>query len=208
MRMSFPFQCALVAAFVLVAASPVAGQHFSFGVMGGVGLGDDFKTEAFTGNNSTIEIYSNSKSYLVGPMVELGLPLHLSVEADGLYRPLHYMDDIIVNSGSALRFNNPNTVVTWEFPLLAKYKWSLPLVKPFVGLGPSFRTAGNVNGSNPSNHGFTAGGGVEIHLGRVKIAPQVRYTRWAKDSVPTAVSLPMQAFTNPNQGEFLVGFFF
>src|SRR5258708_39202810 len=33
---------------------------------------------------------STSKDYIVGPMMELGLPFHLSVEIDGLYRPLNF----------------------------------------------------------------------------------------------------------------------
>jgi hypothetical protein len=205
MRTNPPSSLALLAGFVFVGVSPVAfGQHLSFGVTGGVGLTGDFQTESYPGPGLTTEIHSNSKSYIVGPMLELSLPFHLSVEADGLYRPLRYTEELDFTNGSA--FNYPATVTTWEFPVLMKYKWPLPVVKPFAEAGPSFRAAWNPNFSNPSNRGITMGGGVEVHLGKLKVAPQLRYTRWASDS--SFASGSTQAFTNPNQGELLVGISF
>ena len=196
---------ALFAPFAFAVVSPVAfAQHLSFGVVGGVGLTGDFQTESFPGPGLTVEIHPNSKSYIVGPMLELSLPFHLSVEADGLYRPLRYTYELVFTIGSA--FNYPAALITWEFPVLVKYRWPLPIVKPFAEAGPSFRAAGSANVSNPSNRGITVGGGVELHLGKLKVAPQLRYTRWAADSSFTSGST--QAFTNPNQGELLVGLFF
>src|SRR5260370_32221195 len=63
---------------------------------------------------------STSKDYIVGPMMELGLPFHLSVEIDGLYRPLNFTS-AAVNPDGSLNSVLPATVVTWEFPVLAKY---------------------------------------------------------------------------------------
>ncbi|MGO9260992.1 MAG: outer membrane beta-barrel protein [Bryobacteraceae bacterium] len=197
---------ALFAALAFVAVSPAAfAQHLSCGVVGGVGLTGDFQTESYPGPGLTTEIHPNSNSYIVGPMLELSLPFHLAVEADGLYRPLRYTEELAFPNGSA--FNYPATVITWEFPVLAKYRWPLPVVKPFAEAGPSFRAAGHVNTSfNPSNRGIALGGGVEVHLGKLKIAPELRYTRWATDS--SFASGSVQAFTNPNQGELLVGLSF
>ena len=48
--------------------------------------------------------------------------------------------------------------------MLAKYRFHWSKMNPFVELGPSFRTAGNLNGTNPSHYGFTSGLGVEMHL--------------------------------------------
>ena len=71
--------------------------------------------------------------------------------------------------------------------MLAKYGVSLPrfstrMVKPFIGAGPSFRMAYNLNGASPSNHGFPAGVGAEVHVWKLRIAPQVRCVRWARDA--------------------------
>src|ERR1700724_881489 len=70
---------------------PVAfGQHLlSFGVKGGVPLTDPLGDTTFNGIDTIIHVFSGSKNYLIGPMVELNLPFGLSVEADALYRPLN-----------------------------------------------------------------------------------------------------------------------
>lgn len=39
-----------------------------------------------------------------------------------------------------------------------------------------------MNGTNPSHAGLTTGAGVEFHVGRVNIAPALRYTRWSSDT--------------------------
>ncbi len=87
-------------------------------------------------------------------------------------------------------------VVTWEFPLLANYRFSL--VKPFVEAGPSFRSSGNLNGASPSNHAFAAGLGVEARVWKLKIARQARYLRWARDHNVTYFA----PSTVPDQTEF------
>lgn len=55
---------------------------------------------------------------------------------------------------------SPSPVVTWEFPVLAKYRFSEGRFRPFIEAGPEFRTTGNLNFS-PSRYGGTAGFGIE-----------------------------------------------
>jgi hypothetical protein len=204
------------------ALSCAFGQHLSFGIIGGAGLTNDFDSEVIglfplpQGGLVSVptRFSSTSKDYIVGPMVELGLPSHLSLEMDGLYRPLNFTSAAVEPNGS-LNSVSPATVVTWEFPVLAKYRLPLQVLKPFVDVGPSFRTSGNLNGASPSNHGFTLGGGVEFHVSTLRISPGVRYTRWAADEVRcfavprSKCSLDIQQpLTIRNQAEFLVGFSF
>ena len=89
-------------------------------------------------------------------MAEVRLPLHLSIEVDGLYHELEFTRAGIEPDGS-LNSVSPAPVVTWESPVLAKYRFTFPLITPFVEAGPAFRTSGNLNGASPSNHGFVAG---------------------------------------------------
>ena len=64
---------------------------------------------------------------------------------------------------------------------------------------PAFRYSYARSYTNPSNHGFTAGLGVEAHLWKLKIAPQFRYLRWARDQ-----NVPRFALTTvTDQVEFL-----
>jgi hypothetical protein len=139
---------------------------------------------------------SESQGYVAGLMTDVDLTQRFSLEVDGLYRPIraHQM-----NQEPPFSFS----VVTWQFPVLAKFK--LPLahqVQPFVEAGPSFRLSGNLNGYYPSHFGFTAGAGIETHWRAIRIAPAVRYTRWATDGT-------LREFrTLPNQVEILAGFSF
>jgi hypothetical protein len=54
-------------------------------------------------------------------------------------------------------------------------------ITPSIEAGPIFRTASNLNGTNPSNHGIAAGLGAEGHFWKIRLAPQFRYLRWARD---------------------------
>jgi hypothetical protein len=130
--------------------------------------------------------------FVAGITVETRIAEHLSVEVDGLYRRLRYQDD-------------PSVVVTWQLPVLAKYTLSSRRAKPFAEGGPSVRTAGNLNSSNPSHYGITAGAGVEVRLTRFRIVPTIRYTHWAADG-PARTSPP--TLTRQNQLELLIGFSF
>jgi opacity protein-like surface antigen len=186
-----------------VFAQPVIGHFVSFGVTGGVGLTDAFSDETVAGLNANIHYFSGSKDYIVGPAIEVHLPLRLSVEFDALYRPLNLTRAafITVAPSSTTR----TAIVSWECPLLAKYRLPAHLVSPFVEAGPSFRSVTNqsLSGIQLSGEGFTAGVGVEAKLGPIKIGPEVRYTRWGGDSNPAMSSL--QAQSNVNQVELLLG---
>jgi hypothetical protein len=168
--------------------SPVVlGQDLTIGVVGGISPGRDFQTKAVSPSNVGSDIRSSgSDGYMVGPSIEFRIKSPVSLEVDALYRALHFTD-------------SRGTVVTWQFPVLVKYRFTLGPLKPFIEAGPSFRTAGNLNGTNPSNYGGTAGLGVELHLRTLKIAPTVRYTRWARDGNQ------LEDRTNSNRVELLVG---
>lgn len=140
-----------------------------------------------------------SRGYLAGVAVELELNRRWSIEANGLYRPFR-----AVNVGFHPRFGEFRfefTVLTWQIPVLGKYRFRPgSVVRPVVEAGPSFRLSGNLNSYNPSRYGFTAGGGVETDYKALRVAPLLRYTRWAADSRPWWSG----AGTAPNQLELLV----
>ena len=135
------------------------------------------------------------------------MPLRFCVEFDALYRPLNLTVSNTVLP--LLVFTTSRTVNSWEFPVLAKYRFAVRMIKPFAEVGPSFRTTQSFTGDSPhlSRAGFTAGGGVQFRLGPLKIDPEIRYTRWGADS-----NLNPSVFGNPrfnlNQAEFLVGLTF
>lgn len=192
----------------LFAAIVAAAQPISIGIRGGVPLTDAYSAFTATSGSSFVKTFSDSKEYEIGAMAELHLPLGFAVEADALYHPLNLTQQIFnapgtLNPGT---FQSSTTVNSWEFPILGKFHFlPLPLVKPYVEAGPSFRALGN-EAKYFSNSGFTLGGGVEIKISRLRIEPEIRYTRWGSDSASSIAN----GFTpsNVNQAAFLVGIAF
>lgn len=161
----------------------VLGRKLSIGVMGGLGLTGDFPEK---------EGFSSARSNMVGLALESAVTERLSVEFDALYRPR-----ILSERARA-------TVLNWEFPLLAKYKFPTRRTTPFLELGPSFRTSGNTNGTNPSRFGITAGAGIETTVHKLRVSPALRHTYWGADR-PGEMS-PASGIRN--QVGFVVGFLF
>jgi len=124
--------------------------QLSFGVIGGAALTDAFGhyTTGFIIEPNGIEptlsrSYSTLKDYAIGPMVEVGLPWRgLSVEIDGLYRPMNLTLAGVLPDGS-LNSISPATVVTWELPAFVKYRFGSRPLKPFIEAGPEI-TIGNL----------------------------------------------------------------
>jgi hypothetical protein len=168
------------------------GQGISLGVVGGVRTTDDISFPAT----------AESKRYVVGPDVEVGLPFGLGIEVDALYRREGYSYPF---SNFAVNAFNQERANSWEFPILLKYKFPFPLIKPFVEAGYAPRV---INGSlevnavsvNPqtgqqtfgqthtstnwdASQGLVVGGGVQLRLGRLLISPQVRYTHWNNQAI-------------------------
>lgn len=190
------------ALFLLISAASAFGQPVSFGAIGGSSLTQDFQNKSIMQpNGNAIVIHSTPKRWIVGGTVEARLPFHLSFEVDALYHELEFTRALFEKSNGTLNSVSPAPVVTWELPVLVKYRFSLPLVKPFIDAGPAFRSRGNLNGAAPSNHGLAAGLGAEVRLRRLKIAPQFRYLRWAHDH-------NVEPSTVPDQIEFLTSIIF
>jgi hypothetical protein len=185
----------VLALVLLCPGLPVFGQSLKrpwIGVVVGVPVTGDVQPSAdplpYTGEVTRKFDFRS----VAGVMVETPIGERLSIEVDGLYRRLHYEND-------------PSVVVTWEIPVLAKYRLSTRTLVPFVEGGPSFRVAGNLNDTNPSHYGTTVGVGTDIRLRRFKIAPAIRYTRWVADG-PQRTWPPV--LTRLNQVELLVGISF
>ncbi|HLI85194.1 MAG TPA: porin family protein [Bryobacteraceae bacterium] len=185
-----------------------AAQPFSFGVKGGVPL-TDFVNAV---NSDNFGYFSSTNRYTVGPTVELHLPFGLGVEFDALYRHLHYSS---VSNGVDVLINSSTKSGSWEFPLLLKYRFKAPLVRPFVDGGVAWNTlsgltqtvtetvipSGAVSTSTNSNPaelrnstvtGVVLGGGLEIHVPLLRISPEIRYTRWTSPQFqsPSQASIP------------------
>ncbi len=197
--------------FLFAAASAFAVSPLTLGVKAGVPLTD------FTDRiqSSNFGFNSGTKRYVAGPTVELKLPAGLAIEFDALYRRLNYVSVGTVN-GVPVAITATGGAL--EFPLLAKFRFPTPGVKPFVdagvawdhisGLTQSVRSALNLTNSPTTSNttkGFVMGAGLDIHAVVLHISPEVRYTRWGSGKFVDPVSMVQG---NKSQAEFLLGITF
>jgi hypothetical protein len=149
----------------------------------------------------TLGEYANpqteSRQVAGGLGIEVPVRRRFSLEVDGIYRSLH---SVIEFADS----NFPFTVLTWQVPVLAKYRLTATRYAPFLEGGPSLRLSGNTNGYKPSRYGATVGAGIETHTGSVAFAPQIRFTRWATDANLNINNNLVPTRTAPNQLELLL----
>jgi hypothetical protein len=174
---------AMKIAIVLATLAPAFAQNLSMGGVAGSNFTPNFQPAGPS--------YTNTRSWIAGAVAEWSLAAPVSIETNVLYRQLHIL------AGPSSHFS----VVTWEFPILAKFRLGTGRMLPFVEAGPSLRATGNLNDIHPSHYGFTAGIGAERQLGRWRIEPALRYTRWAQDLEAQQAAIR----TKPDQLELLVG---
>lgn len=146
--------------------------------------------------------------FSIGGMASLNLPVGFSIEGNALYKRLGFRLDSSSIAGGRVedrRFNS------WEFPIMLK-SYPLgrnPLVQPFVSAGLNIRTASGdffgLRGNRETTSGLLLGAGIRNGPGRIKIAPEIRYTRWWERTPVFAGPEGVNARLNANQLEVLVG---
>lgn len=153
-----------------------AQSPLGFGIKGGYSLTNEL------GTFNSVGLSSSGKYYVVGPFAELRLPFGIGLEGDALYERV-----------------TSSHVGYWEFPVLAKYHFSIPapIVKPYIEAGPSFR-AHTSDLPALTSRGFLAGAGVEFKLPLIRLSSDLRYTRWNQPG-------PASSFPNVNQVELVFG---
>ncbi len=205
---------------MLLGAVSAWPQLFSAGVKGGVPF-TDFLESASTGR---VSFDPTTYRYLVGPTAELHLPAGFAVEFDALYRHFSYTGTI---SGVDAITNSRTSGNSWEFPILLKYRFPVPLARPFVDGGVAFNTlsglkqtivttvlpnhSSTVTNENPAEvqnnntMGVVLGVGLDIHAILLHVSPEIRFTRWTNQQLLSSNGL---LHSNLNQAEFLVGITF
>lgn len=187
--------------FASVAA--LQAQPLSYGFKVGSPLNDP---------GANLDFYSirSQSRWTGGPAVELHLPWRLSVEFDALYRSSRANTSFPLHLGPA---QNPYLYVSsektkiWDFPLLAKYRFSGGTLRPFVGAGASWSHRrsegisvysclgpqgsclppeypgewfrGGTFNSTHTRFGPAAGAGLDIRTRHLTITPEVRWNQWS-----------------------------
>jgi opacity protein-like surface antigen len=204
---------------MLLASTSIFAQPFSAGIKAGIPL-TDFLNAA---GNGSFDYTSPTQRYIIGGMAEVRLPLGLGIEFDALYRRLSYTASGTLVGGVVETTSTGGS--NWEFPLVLKYRFHFPVVKPYLEAGVAWDALAGVKqtvdvigtlpvsstSGSPSEllrnttSGFVIGGGVDIHAVFLHISPEIRFTRWNSAQFGNSGGL---LSSNLNQGEFLVGFTF
>lgn len=184
------------------------GQSLEIGLKGGGRVTDDITSWAT----------SESKRYIVGPMIELGLSLGFAVEADALYS----------RQGYSFSFNSTlrESANQWVLPVLLKYRLPVPIIKPYAEAGWAARWGSGtlvssgeylVNGTTTVSYstrqnadlkgsvGFVVGGGVQFGIRRLRVSPEVRYLRWNSPAILQVISNGPTVESAQNEVNVLVG---
>jgi hypothetical protein len=161
-------------------------QAFTFGVKAGVSLTTDLDNYDAT---------SESKRYVLGPMITAGLPLGFRLEVDGLYRRVGLRTSFGTVFGYFTERDRGNS---WEFPIILRHSLVRGL---YAGAGYAPRTINgtahinqvsllpvsfnvlNLPGGWDVTHGVTGTAGIEKRAGPLRIAPEVRYTFWTSPAL-------------------------
>jgi hypothetical protein len=197
---------------LVILIMPCAGvaQTASLGVIGGIqGM---FVlppvTPAFETNSRSYT--SRAKPFTFGPTVEVSLPRGLAVEFDALYKRLDYNYRFEgYGSGLWMVWEDHNIISRWDLPLLLKYRLRNIAHRPHfsAGLNTNYivnttqvrRTGAStrlpvvlsppVKLRDPlaelthrSSEGVVVAGGFEFSIHRIRLAPELRYTRWAHEN--------------------------
>ena len=179
---------------LLVSSSCILAQSpFGFGLKAGVPLNDALSVTP----SSVADYVENTNRYIIGPFVEFRLPAGFGVEIDALYRSYDFRKTLPVEPTVSAG--------DWEFPVLAKKSLLRGPIQPYIegGVALSHLSVRNVVELNhTNNYGIVLGAGVSLHVGPVRIAPEIRYDGWVFHNFDS----PFGGLnSNRNQAAILVG---
>lgn len=155
----------------MLASGSLSAQILGFGL--GVGIKGGWAPTDVAKSNSPLINLQSSSNYIVGPVAELRIPFGFALEVDGLYHHADY--------GGRTTSGGPayGKVSSWEIPYMAKFRLPIPLLKPFLLAGGSYRTFTNSQ-AKASNNGFVTGLGLELRVSRFRASAEGRYIRWGE----------------------------
>ena len=220
--------------FVLFALGAISAysQPFTAGIKLGIPV------THFLGATETADVTfpSYTNRYLGGPTVELRLPFGLGIEVDALYRHYYWQTNGLVTIPTGtVTLDARGKTNDWEFPVLAKYRLPVKLVRPFLDAGVSWSTLQGYKQTetvvspipisapsalNQAAHntvkGAVIGGGLDIKAPYVHLSPELRYTHWGNQHFLPNSELPSQfpvhseigISSNQDQVEILMGITF
>jgi outer membrane protein with beta-barrel domain len=215
---------------IFLLAAPALAQSFLAGVRLGVPITGYFDTGQSGGLHGSADYSAATRRYTFGATAEWRAARAWGLELDALFHRMGYV--AIVDFFDSANGNYSHSAIdvkgdSWDFPLMAKFRFG----RPYLAAGGVLRYAGPVRGlgeltagslvagtstttpldtGDPSElrkrfyPGLTAAAGIELRTGRIRLLPEVRYTRWTANISGEGGLLRFE----PNQAEFLLGVLF
>ncbi|HKW96476.1 MAG TPA: outer membrane beta-barrel protein [Bryobacteraceae bacterium] len=209
-------------------AVPLFGQGLRFGIEAGVPITQYFDTGEYGSLHGGGKYSAATRRYTVGAAAEWRLTNTFGFELEAMYHRMGYVG--IVNFFDSGIFRNSQIDVkgnSWDFPLMAKYRFGWK-VRPYVAGGGVLRYVGPVRGRGQQTNGslitqtsttipldttepselrkrfypgLTVAAGVELGGERFGLLPELRVTHWTANIAGPGGLLRFAS----NQIEFLLG---
>ncbi len=134
--------------FALVFAPIALAQGFHFGGKAGVPITQYFETGVAEAPTYRAEYSAATRRYTFGPSAEWRITRAFGFEVDALYHRMGYvaiLDTFSTSQGASTRSAIDVKGNSWDFPLVAKYRFS-GAVRPYLIGGGVLRHVGPVRG--------------------------------------------------------------
>jgi opacity protein-like surface antigen len=181
----------------LFLAAAAQAQPVGFGLKAGAPLTDVLSVNP----SGALQYVTSTNRFTIGPFVEFRLPGNLAIEVDALYKSFDYQRVIPSNTGQSAS--------SWEFPVLGKYRLLGGPIRPYIEGGVAFSRITNIPDvlelARRNNYGVVFGAGVELKVGPLRIAPELRYNGWTRRNFDAPLGTLQ---SNRNQASVLVGISF
>jgi hypothetical protein len=217
----------LLLVFVPFALGQVVHPHLVVGVPLTRPFQDGFEASRRGGDT----FRGRRSQFVAGAGLEVPLSDRFRVDAGFLYRRLAYdAARDVTTTGPPTRIVAQSSAAAdrWEAPVLFRYRLLGGQTRPFLLTGGTLSMVGRLRGNTEGTEfppvgppqpivrppidglpnrlagGWTSGGGLELPAGRLRLAPEVRYTFWANRHTRT----PSEFRFRRHQFDFLLGFRF
>jgi hypothetical protein len=191
-----------------------------FGVRAGIPFSVPLESD-LTGAGATFSSFAFERSkFSVGPAVTAVVMDRVAVEFDAVYKPMRFRSSF--SSPFVLPISTTRAA-SWEFPLIADYRFLSGSVRPYGGggllLGQSLsgttdtQTVDLRTGAVTTSRGsfrpflsqlpaYVINGGLEWSRSKLVIRPELRFTRWS------SVSQPADVARRDHEFQYSIGFSF
>jgi hypothetical protein len=214
----------MLIAFMVCDLSAEKPFAIDIGVRGGVLPGQPLESNPYSGRHNFLPALTIDNAYGVtaGPTFVLQLVNRVDVRVEWVYKRFSYQLQSTVPPAAGFTSSSSVKGHSWEYPLVATYKFGTGKVRPFAGGGMNLggtttRTStdeNTVTTTNPPVTTITEGttsqslpdayhiiGGMEWRFPVFSVRPEFRYTHWSADAASGSL-----VANKPHQFEVVVGF--